>query len=395
MKTGAAYIRVSTEEQAEYSPDSQLKQIKAYAKQHQIEIPPSCIFTDEGISGRTARARPQFLRMIAAAREQPKPFEVILLWKFSRFARNRQDSILYKSMLRKECGIDVISITEPLSDDPTSILIEALLEAMDEYYSLNLAEEVKRGMNERFSRGGAICAPPFGYRMGAEGFEIAEEEAAWIRLIFNRFAEGASPASIAALLNREGVRTKRGGLFEPRSIRYFLANPVYSGYLRRLDPEIAAVKMAGYPTPIISEALFSQVQERLSMDKKAAPGQRQTNGAANFMLKGLVRCSACGSTLTRTAGGRALQCCSYTRGQCRESHYITLSVLNEAVLLQLQRDLEGCFFPLFELLSSPVLREQTKNRILASVLQEICYFRQKNQLQLFYRPILSQTGPPY
>ena len=107
----AAYIRVSTEEQAEYSPDSQLKRILEYAASHQLSVPSEYIFIDEGISGRSADNRPAFLRMIRTARQKPRPFDRILVWKFSRFARNRQDSILYKSMLRKECGIDVISIT--------------------------------------------------------------------------------------------------------------------------------------------------------------------------------------------------------------------------------------------------------------------------------------------
>ena len=136
----------------EFSPDSQLRSIQAYALNHHIELLPAHIYLDEGISGRNASKRPAFLQMIANAKKKPHPFDLILLWKFSRFARNRQDSIFYKSMLRRECGIDVISITEPLSPDPTSILIEALLEAMDEYYSVNLAQEVRRGMNEKFRR---------------------------------------------------------------------------------------------------------------------------------------------------------------------------------------------------------------------------------------------------
>ena len=82
------------------------------------------------------------MQMIGIAKSKPTPFSSILVWKFSRFARNREDSIVYKSMLRKQCGIDVVSISEQLGEDKTSILIEALLEAMDEYYSINLAEEV-------------------------------------------------------------------------------------------------------------------------------------------------------------------------------------------------------------------------------------------------------------
>ena len=54
MKTAAAYIRVSTDEQTEYSPDSQLKHIQRYAGSHSLEIPPAYVFIDEGISGKTA-----------------------------------------------------------------------------------------------------------------------------------------------------------------------------------------------------------------------------------------------------------------------------------------------------------------------------------------------------
>ena len=87
--------------------------------------------------------------MIALAKSTPKPFEAILVWKYSRFARNREDSVVYKSMLRKQCGIDVVSISEATGDDKMSILFEAMIEAMDEYYSINLSEEVKRGMTEK------------------------------------------------------------------------------------------------------------------------------------------------------------------------------------------------------------------------------------------------------
>lgn len=161
MKTAAAYIRVSTDDQIEYSPDSQLKAIRNYAKQNDMILPEEFIFIDEGISGRKADKRPAFQQMIGTAKLKPKQFDVILLWKFSRFARNRQDSIVYKSMLRKQCGIDVISISEHLGDDNTSVLIEALIEAMDEYYSLNLAEEVRRGMQEKiFKRRMSSLQPP-------------------------------------------------------------------------------------------------------------------------------------------------------------------------------------------------------------------------------------------
>ena len=277
--TGAAYIRVSTEDQLEFSPDSQLKKIREYADQHQITIPEDQIYLDEGISGRCARKRPAFMRMIASARSHPAPFQVILVWKFSRFARNRQDSILYKSMLRRECGIEVISVSEPLSDDPTSILVEALLEAMDEYYSLNLAEEVRRGMNEKFSRGQTVSIPPFGYRMGDTKFEPEETTAPFVPLIFQKFCQGVPIRGIASWLNHAGIRTSRGNLFESRTVEYILSNPVYTGKLRRRfshqqssrdrfyqDPEVQVVPASH--TPLVSQELFDAAQKRLSFRRK-------------------------------------------------------------------------------------------------------------------------------
>ena len=90
MLIAAAYIRVSTEDQIEFSPDSQLKRIQEYAMHHNIQIPKEYIFIDEGISGRNASKRPAFQRMIQLARTG-HPFQQILVWKFSRFARNRQE----------------------------------------------------------------------------------------------------------------------------------------------------------------------------------------------------------------------------------------------------------------------------------------------------------------
>ena len=274
VRTGAAYIRVSTEDQMEYSPDSQIRKIQEYASSHSILIPNQYIFLDEGISGRNAANRPAFMQMIRTAKQKPKPFDVILLWKFSRFARNRQDSILYKSMLRKECGIDIISITEQLSADPTSILIEALLEAMDEYYSINLAQEVKRGMNEKFSRGGIVSAPPYGYRVRNGTLEPVPQEAQTIQKIFQSYQKGASMRSIAQELNKTGTRTRRGNCFEGRSIRYILSNPVYIGKLRRnlngydphdrfrSSPQVHWID--GTHTPLIEAGLFFSVQKRLN-----------------------------------------------------------------------------------------------------------------------------------
>ena len=116
MKVAAAYIRVSTEDQIEYSPDSQLQELQSYAERHDMVLDPSHVYIDAGISGRQAKKRPAFQKMIAMAKGSPAPFDVVLVWKYSRFARNQEESILYKSLLKKECGVEVVSITEETGD---------------------------------------------------------------------------------------------------------------------------------------------------------------------------------------------------------------------------------------------------------------------------------------
>ena len=140
----SAYIRVSTDDQAELSPETQLEEIRKYAQREGIILLQDQIYIDSGISGKKAGRRPAFMQMIAAAKEKDCPFSVILLWKYSRFARNQEESIFYKSILRTKCGVDVISITEPLIAGPFGSLIERIIEWMDEFYSIRLSQEVKR-----------------------------------------------------------------------------------------------------------------------------------------------------------------------------------------------------------------------------------------------------------
>lgn len=378
MKTAAVYIRVSTDEQTEFSPESQLKAVQKYAKEHDIIIPEEFIFTDEGISGRKAEKRPAFQQMIGTAKLKPKPFDVILLWKFSRFARNREDSIVYKSMLRRQCGIDVVSVSEQLSEDKTSILIEALIEAMDEYYSLNLSEEVRRGMTEKFSRGGVVSQPPFGYSM-QDGIFTPDSNAETVRMIYSDYLAGMGARAIARKLNELGIRTSKGHNFENRTIEYILTNPVYTGKMRRSrngrDPldryhqaEENTIIIDGQHSPIIDVETFAQVQEKFRRNKKIYP-RYSRQAPVEFMLKGLVRCSNCGATLTMQKRHNGLQCHNYARGACRVSHSIKLIKLNEIVINQIKADFERDFFDVKIVQTSP--DKDSRNRTIeAAVAKE-------------------------
>ena len=339
MKTAAAYIRVSTEDQTEYSPASQLEKIREYAKRNGYLLPEEFIYTDEGISGRHTANRTGFNKMIGIAKSKPKPFDAILLWKFSRFARNREDSIVYKSILRKQCGIDVISISENIGDDKMSVLIEALIEAMDEYYSINLSEEVRRGMNEKARRGQAVTVPSYGYDIKNGKYIINPETAPVIRKIFSDFANGKDMRRIAEELNICGYRTRRGNQFENRTVRYILGNPVYIGKIRWTPDCKAAcngckpekIIIDGEHEAIIDSDVWGKVQNRLNTASKVKY-MHTASPKVPFMLRGLVRCGSCGATLTRSAAHTSLQCYSYSHGKCRDSHSISIKKINSSVL---------------------------------------------------------------
>ena len=231
-RRAAAYIRVSTDDQTELSPESQLEEIRRYAQEAGIRLLEEHIYIDPGISGKRAEKRPAFMRMIAAAKAREPPFSVILLWKYSRFARNQEESVFYKSILRSKCGVEVISVTEPLAAGPFGSLMERIIEWMDEFYSIRLSQEVKRSMKVNAQRGRLQCAPAFGYEVRDGVLAPMAGEAEWVRRIFARFTAGQTIRSIVRELNEAGIRTHRGNLFEDRAVSYILQNPVYTGLLR-------------------------------------------------------------------------------------------------------------------------------------------------------------------
>lgn len=346
MKIAAAYVRVSTDDQLEYSPDSQLQAIREYAKSHDLILAEEYIFREEdGRSGRQAEKRPEFMRMISTAKQQPPPFEVILCWKYSRFARNQEESIVYKSMLKKD-GIEVLSISEPLIDGPFGSLIERIIEWMDEYYSIRLSGEVKRGMTEKVNRGEPVSIAPLGYRMEDKQLVPDPDTAPIIKMLFEEFAAGDSMLALAKKLNDLGIRTRRGNPIENRTVNYILQNPVYIGKIRwtpsgrasssRYLHSTDTVIVDGAHQPLISMELWEKAQARIAENRNKFPG-RQRDTTSKFMLRGLVKCSNCGSTLVASAPGY-LQCNKYSKGTCTVSHSTGIARLENAVIQALEHD---------------------------------------------------------
>ena len=215
LTPAALYARVSSDRQdVDLSVSAQLRALKDYARANDYVVARE--YVDEAESGRVAD-RPQFREMIEEGSKPNAPFEVILVWKFSRFTRKREHAVVFKSMLLRK-GIRVVSITEHADDSPTGKLMEAIIESVDEFYSENLAQEVTRGMREAASRGFFLGSKaPFGYRRikVSDGMrerptlEVDPATAPVVKEIFESSFSGNGLKEISKTLNDRGI-TNRG-----------------------------------------------------------------------------------------------------------------------------------------------------------------------------------------
>ncbi len=354
-KYAFGYVRVSTGKQDELSPDSQAKLLKDYAKSNGYVV--SKIFYEVGISGRKADKRPEFQKMIGLAKASDHPADAILVWKYSRFARNQEESIVYKSLLKKKHNVDVISVSEPLVDGPFGSLIERIIEWMDEYYSVRLSGEVTRGMKEKAERGGYQARPPLGYKIVThkEPPVIVPEEAEIVKLIFEKYAnENLGIFEIARLLNMHNFKTSHGKEFERRSIEYILQNPTYCGMIRwnrtinesnEIRPESEWIVTDGEHPAIISKELFDKAQERYKREYRPR-GSRPVSTYKHW-LSGVVKCPACGRTMTantirnNTRVYSHFRCYGYTKGKCMANNSISSIKLEPAVLESIKTVLDS------------------------------------------------------
>ena len=287
--------------------------------------------------------------MVATAKTTPKPFDIILVHKFDRFARSREDGVVYKSLLKKECGVRVLSITESIEDDKFSVILEAMLEAMAEYYSLNLADEVKKGMTEKAERGEFQAKPPLGYMMENKKLVKLMDEAKIVNLIFHNFASRKmNLTQLSHHLNGLNIKTRSGNAFGTRAIDYILNNPVYIGKTRWTPvkksrntfnhPE--SIIRDGDHEPIIDIETWDKTQERVRENKEIYRKRERPTAQLKTWLKGLIRCSACGYMLV-VNGKNYMQCNGFLKGQCKQSSHTTIDKLETAVLEELRKTYTG------------------------------------------------------
>jgi len=260
--------------------------------------------------------------MIRETKRRFPSFQAILVWKLSRFARNRQDSILYKSMLKKR-GIEVISISEPIGDTPQGQLMEGIIEVIDEFYSAVLAQETLRGMVENARKGyrnGGF--PIYGYKnvrvFDEKGnpktkYEVNEAEAKVVKLIFELYTKGNDLKNVVMELGRKGIRPRSGTYWSKSTVANILRNETYIGWTvfnkrekktmgRQFKPKDEWIIIKNTHKPIISEEFFNRVQKLIEeRQPKNTPAQVT---ASQYLLSGLMRCGKCGGAYGVTGYGR-------------------------------------------------------------------------------------------
>ena len=351
----AIYARVSSEKQAEkdLSIASQIKELREYARKNDYDIYDE--FIDEAESALTDN-RPAFQRMIALAKQKDKPFDIILVWKFSRFARSRHDSLTYKTLLKKR-GISLISINEKIDDSPMGFVLEGMIELIDEFYSINLSQDTIRGLRENASRGFYNGTPPFGYQLKKvkEGtaerskLEINETQAPIIKSIFTMYLEGKGIKEIAKTLNSQGHKTNKKKAWYNSSISYILKNEVYMGTLlygrrsrnNRFNQKKDIIRVEDSHPAIIDKETFVKVQELTRLRRPEIQHPREVN--SRYLLSGLLYCGKCNHKMvgaSAKSGRNFYYACSnyYKRGkQACDAKMINKEMLEKAIVEQIKK----------------------------------------------------------
>ena len=266
------YARYSSHSQNEQSIEGQLQACYDYAKTNGHVV--IAEYIDRAQSG-TSDSRVEFQKMIADSDKQA--FDAVLVYQLDRFARNRYDSAINKAKLKKN-GVRVISARENISDDASGILIEGVLESMAEYYSAELSQKIRRGMDinaQKFLSNGSN--PGLGYVVDEElRFQVDPATAPVVRQIFEMYASGETVADIIRHLNDKQIKTSLGKEFNKNSLHRLLRNKRYTGYYIYKGTETPG----GMPR-ILDDELFERVQHIIDRNKKAPA---RTRGKEEYLL---------------------------------------------------------------------------------------------------------------
>ena len=296
MLNGVIYARYSCDKQTENSILGQVRDCQEFAKRNDINI--IAIYKDEAKSGRETAHRPGFLKMIKDA--ETGLFRRIIVWKGDRFSRSRADAARFKGELNR-LGVRVLSATEANVEGAQAILMDGINEAFAEYFSVELAEKVERGMIQNAIDGkfnGGKMA--FGYRLDENRkIVIDEKEGPIVQEIFRRYAyEETSVVEIVHDLYQRGFRRNNGTALKKSAVADMFSNQKYIGIYEFKG----TVNKTMYP-PLVSQEIYDICSLRLRRNKQI--GGRFSAKREKFLLTGKLICAECNSPMTSTSGRSA------------------------------------------------------------------------------------------
>lgn len=292
-KLAVIYARYSSHTQRDVSIEQQVTACRKYAEENGFEI--IRIYDDHAMTG-TNDNRPQFQQMIRDS--ATGAFSFVIVYSLDRFARDRYDSVVHKRTLR-ENGVKVLSAMENISDDPTGVLMESVLEGFAEYYAKELSQKVRRGLRSNAEKCLANGMLPYGLRRGADGHvEIVPEEAQIIREIFSRVSSGESFSVICRDFNRRGIPTRTGREWHRTSFQTLLHDEKYVGVYVYSD-----IRIEGGIPPIVDRDVFDRVQEICRNKPRPSNNpQKRRRESGVYLLTGKLYCGLCGAPMIGVSG---------------------------------------------------------------------------------------------
>ena len=288
--TAVIYARYSSDNQREESIEGQIRECTAYAEKNGITVVKHYI--DRALSAKTDN-RPDFQQMIKDS--EKRLFDIVLVWKLDRFARNRYDSAHYEYQLERN-HVKLVSATEPISDSPAGIMVKSMLTGMAEYYSAELSEKVVRGMTENVLKGkyngGTI---PIGFKVDEEKFfQVDPLKAPFVAEAFQRYNDGATMKELMNWLNDSGVTTNRNQKFTYNSVQKLLTNKRYIG-----ENHFKDIVMPDSIPAIVDKDLFEEVQQKIKKNSRA-PARHKAED--DYLLTTKLFCGMCGAMMFGECG---------------------------------------------------------------------------------------------
>ena len=288
-KIGVIYARYSSHNQKEESIEQQVEECMAFAALNHIKI--IQVYADKALSGRTDK-RPQFQRMMRDA--EKRQFAVVIAYKSNRIARNMLQALNYEDRLSKY-GIETLYAKEEFGNTAAGRFALRTMMNVNQFYSENMAEDIRRGMRDNAENCKVNGALPLGYVKGPDGrYAIDPAEAAIVREIYTRVLEGEAYIDIANDLNARGIKTKQKGLWNKNSFHRMLINDNYIGVYRHSG----YVNEQGIP-PILEKEVFYAMQKHLET-KKNPRGRHREN--EDYLLTGKLHCGYCKSFMVGISG---------------------------------------------------------------------------------------------